>query len=301
VRRPPLASLALLLPVTLGAVLRHPGAPDDEGGALLAPRGAFPNRETGVRALELAADLVAEHYVLLGSEIQGAGGSDPTTRPTSDTAPGVPRVLGVARRTARTEEGEAWVALEVHLFDERTRVHHAERYSATEGPRLVYREVRDRTGRTVMLEWDEELGALRSIEYTGARDAHRRSVAPEGGALLWLWCMEEVRAGGELSGELPLYDPVAGRVDPVRAETTWLPIHGFPFRSVTWRRSDGTLSAEFFALGDRILVWRRQRGGAVLQRVDEAEYDVTLTWGRERGGVPGAVTGSLRGADEGGG
>lgn len=278
-RRPILATTALLLPALLG-VARE--VSQDE--VLRAPAGAFPGRETAVRALEVSADLEAEHYLLLGPASAGEG-----------VEAGAAPLLGVARRAARTEGEATWVELEAHLFDPATRVHHAERYSAREGPRLVYREVRDRAGRTVLLEWDDDLGALRSTEWTGAREATRRTVDPEGGALLWLWCMEQVRAGAELRGLLPIFDPLAGRTELLSVESERFGPFGAPLRATTWRRADGTIAASFVAAGDRILLWRRQRGGPVYLRVDATEYGVALAWGREHGGVPGVVTGSLRG------
>jgi len=196
-----------------------------------------------------------------------AAGSTPLAEPPS----GVCALLrsdvdGVVRLESRTT-----------YFDVDTRVIHTEELTP-DGPKLVWREVRERSGRTVILDWVGGEWEVASVDWSGL-EAERRPIDPARGVVLPSFLLEEVRSGSYLSGGFDVFDPLANGVEELvgSTRTVWLPVPlAAPLRHFVWRRADGTLAGEYWFAGRELVGFRLQAGGPVARRIDAATYEDLL-------------------------
>ncbi len=193
------------LPVLLGTLVL---------GAPVIPRWPGPLQESGSALRELVVAGRGETHVRW-FRLEKRG-DDPAER-------SIP--LGLLRWLSSREEatGEVRVELEWTLFEPGTRILHTEEV-APAGRKLVWRERRERTGRTLRLEGSSRRG-FSSVETTGA-EIHRRELSSRGHLPLLL--LEAHRRGLELPARVSLLEPLSGafetrfprvEVDPLGVRT----------------------------------------------------------------------------------
>jgi hypothetical protein len=205
----------------------------------------------------------------LGAALVGPGSDDATRVETfalfarDRGSPKVP--LGVARWSARrAEDGTALLERELLLFEEGLRLLHTEELPrGAGGGKLVWREMSERAGRTLLAE---RLGPDPAIPGRGARlrtveggtaETVRRERTLRPGTLFPLELAERLRAGaGEpLAGAARVLDPLAGDVAPLEIRSRALPgTHGLLRRS-DLRREDGSLVATHVFAGSALLAF----------------------------------------------
>lgn len=247
-------------------------------GALPIPDDEVGEAESAVRELVLDAHprARAEHFALLlpPDPLAGEGEEDP--------AASAPRVVGVARWFEAERRAGTHLELELDLFELQMRVHHVER-TTLDGPKLVWREQYEGRGRTVLVQREEGEEELHLSQWTGAQQALRSEVG-ELGLLFPLWLLERERAGFWFEGWLPVFDPLAARVEERRPQRTRWNLPGpHVLRRCRFTRRDGTPAGEWWFLGDALLAFRLQEGGPVALRVSEEEHQSLLRWGRTEG------------------
>jgi len=184
--------------------------------------------------------------------------------------------LGAEADSMRTE-------LRVDYFPIKTRVMHVERQTPS-GPRLIWRETRARSGRTVMVDWGPEGESLTSLDWSG-RDAVKQEELPGVGALLPLYLIDHVRAGQFLGGRFDVFNPVSNRIEEWTASVKrvpFLPTSPQRARRLVLTRVDGSLAGEYLFFGTELMLFRLQRGGPVAVRTDRKTYDSMLQGDRER-------------------
>ncbi len=185
--------------------------------------------------------------------------------------------VGIASSTFRAREnggaGRASAELRFELWQIRTRVHHVESVTPR-GPRLVWRELRERSGRTVRVDWSEDGKRLVQVDWSGA-EAVRGESTPESGALLPLFLVASVRDGAFPTGRFDVYDAPSGRVEELRVSVLRCPLAGAPglsMRRLELLRADGTLAGDYLFLGRELVAFRVQEGGPVALRVSTVDY-----------------------------
>jgi len=192
-------------------------------------------------------------------------------------------VLGVAAVHVGAEKDAMRTEMRLDYFPIKTRVMHVERQTPT-GPRLIWRETRPRSGRTVMVDWGPDGESLTSVDWSG-RDALRQEELPEVGALLPLYLINHVREGQFLGGRFDIFNPISNRVEEWTASVkrvALLPTSPNHARRLVLTRADGSLAGEYIFVGKELLLFRLQRGGPVAVRTDRAGYDAALRGDRER-------------------
>ena len=230
----------------------------------------------GVRELHLEAaeHSRAEHFALLLAPV-GLG-------PDAGLAAAAPQVVGVARLFSAQRRAGPAQELELEFFELDTRVHHVER-TTLEGPKLVWRELRDGEGRTVLLQRGEDDEGLRMQQWTGAQAALRSEVGLDG-LLFPLWLLSRERDGTWFEGWLPVFDPLAGAVEERRpSRARWSLPGGLVVRRCRWTRRDGTPAGEWWFLGQRLVGLRFQEGGFVASAISAEEHGRLQRWGRSEG------------------
>ena len=191
--------------------------------------------------------------------------------------------LGVAAVHVGAEKDSMRTEMRLDYFPIKTRVMHVERQTPT-GPRLIWRETRPRSGRTVMVDWGPDGESLTSVDWSG-RDARRQEELPEVGALLPLYLINHVREGQFLGGRFDIFNPISNRVEEWTASVkrvALLPTSPNRARRLVLTRADGSLSGEYIFVGKELILFRLQRGGPVAVRTDRASYDAALHYDRER-------------------
>lgn len=153
--------------------------------------------------------------------------------------------------------------IEVLFLEEGLKVIHSERASQ-EGRVLVYREVRERAGRTVFLEGSSESG-YSSLEL-GAAESLRRT-HPGRGELPLLLIAAAAR-GEELPGAASVFDPLSVAFEPLR-----LALDG---RALDLLRADGSRRWRVSLQGGVPVEMRWQPGGPVARAITPAEHERLL-------------------------
>jgi len=121
---------------------------------------------------------------------------------------------GLARWTSGPDLGGGLrVELELFFLEDGVRVFHSERASSS-GRVLVFREVRERAGRTLFLEGSPE-GGYASIELSSA-EPRRRAHAERGELPLLL--LEAARRGAQLPASTLVFDPLGSTFETTHLE-----------------------------------------------------------------------------------
>ena len=174
-----------------------------------------------------------------------------------------------------TETAGGWrIDTETTWFDAKTRVYHAERLRELE-KKLVWREVRARGGRTVLLVPAGASTCLESLEPV-AEEVVRR-FRYEQGLCLPLELVDRARRGEALQGDFRVFVPLSHGLEELRLST--LGLFGGWLRRLEMRRGDGTLAGRYLFVGDRLVAFRLQERGP-LARAIPAEEHAALVGGR---------------------
>ena len=244
-------------------LLAAPGSPQDDGRALP------PLERPGLLELTLPerAGVLAEHFRL---ELPGAA---------PDAAP-----LGAARLVRIEDAGERRLEWDTFFFDARVRVLHIERLER-DSLALVWRELGERTGRTVHVSFDQSSNALDVSDVGGPAARHRELVLGEG-AFAPLFLLEQDRAGRLSPGAFRRVDANAAAIESVRLEHGVVPGHWLAgTRLSSWTRPDGSLAGRYLFAGDRLKAFQVQEGGPVAVAISPVQYEAlpgAASWGRRR-------------------
>lgn len=201
--------------------------------------------------------------------------------------------LGIARWIGGPDpEGEGgWrVECDTLFFDSETHVIHTERLRPR-ARKLVWREVRERSGRTVFLTWDPELG-VKSIEMTG-NDQIRRELDPGRGALLPLSAVEMVRQGTDLHGSAPVFQPLGNALETLSFSVR----DQADERVLELRREDELCAGSYRFRGKELVAFRWQAGGPMASRITRAQYEALLATRKRQLATPSAAEGSGAGSE----
>ena len=227
-----------------------------------------PLENGDVRVLELPAapELRVEHFRL---------DLPRTRRAARDCLPSAWRAGSPRRR--RT--GSLLLEYEISFFDIETKVLLAERLHRDE-IKLVWREVRQRGGRTVLLEWSAEDPVLRASDTWGG-EVRRKVLEHPSGLLMPLYLLDQVRRGGRFEGPVAVFDPRTGGVEevvlkigppPARTHARVQGDEPSALRCVEQRRRDGVLVARHVFRNDALVAFQWQEGGPLATRVSAADY-----------------------------
>ena len=182
--------------------------------------------------------------------------------------PGAPEdepPVGLARYVSGPDsEGGARVELELQYFARGVTVIQIEQVSPAR-KRLVFREVRERGGRTLFLEGPS--GAGLSGYELGGPEVVRRELAD---GLLPLFLIEAARTGGALPEEADVVDPLAAGVEELR----FLRREDREGESVLEvRRTDGSLRWRLTTLAGELRELRFQERGPLARPVTAEEFE----------------------------
>ncbi len=247
-----MAPVLLLLELALATALAAIGVP--------APQPGAPAQEDGTLVLVPPGEQVEDWYVL---EVQRVG---PDGRPRSEA---------VGTACLRRSETGAGLRLEAEYRHPQVdaRILIVEEPTPG-GRRLVYRELVDRAGRSVVLE---RIGPARwsLLEWGGPRKL-RQELDVGGPLALPLELAERARRGRVDDGPLTVYDPLAGRPVTLRARLVDVATGPEDVYEVRYERADGTLAASYRIRAGKIVEFSTSRGGprarlASYSEVSEAE------------------------------
>jgi hypothetical protein len=190
--------------------------------------------------------------------------------------------VGLVRWISAPPSGEApgWRAeCEVLFFAEGRRVIHSERLDH-ERRELVFREVGERSGRTLRLVWTPD-GQAVSTEATGD-EVRRRTFDLAGGAVLPLAVVELARRGAAWRDEVPVFLPLANAIETLVVE---LSDEGAT-RTLRLSDAEGLGRGSYRFQGRSLVAFRWQDGGLLASAVERAEHDHWLAqhraWQRDR-------------------
>lgn len=190
------------------------------------------------------------------------------------------RPLGLVRHLEGTRDGVPWMERDTHWLEPRTRVLHVECPRLHE-PLLVWREMRRRGGRTLLLVQDEAGGPVRAVEWEGG-DATRTEAAVGHVPTTPLVLLHALREDRREPGALELFDPLARATEPLTLGIARAPLPGGqPLRLVEARRPDGELALRAVFAGRSLLAWQDQEGGPVAHRIGALRHDALLRAGLE--------------------
>lgn len=189
-------------------------------------------------------------------------------------------MLGVAQlRRSRLDHG--WqLELEVSYPFERVRLLGVECLNPR-SPRLVWREILPRGGRTVFAEWTEESAELRAHEW-GMDGSLRERKSTCRGAVMPHYLLELARCGQVTGGTFEVFDPLLRDLSPWTLSTSYELAEGVADeaggggprpRRVELRREDGTLAGSYLFQGTQLVSFRWQEGEVEARRITETEYD----------------------------
>ena len=149
-------------------------------------------------------------------------------------------------------------------------------------PRMVWREVSDGAGRTVMAEWTARSEELRVREW-GIDGSLRETKQTRAGAVMPQYLLELIRSGQVTAGGFEVFAPLSHDLErwtlvtsyrrERAAGTTYL-------RQAELRREDGTLAGRYVFRGEDLVEFQLQEGGAVARRMEAAAFaDLRARWG----------------------
>ena len=249
--------MALLQLLALGLVsagLASTGAlrvpvPDGARGSLLAPLSSGDVREVELAA---APGALVRHFRL------DAPGAAPGAKP-----------VGLAR-WLRADGGGGRTRLEVETWlpGAAARVLHVEVVGGGE-QKLVWREVRERAGRTLLAVGDLA-GELRIADTVGG-EVRRVSIAAPRDAVFPLELLESVRTEAACAGPRALFEPLSGTVSEVELRLAPLP-GPLPLRCARLVRADGTSGGVFLFAGTELILYRLQAGGPLATPIGAEEH-----------------------------
>lgn len=187
-------------------------------------------------------------------------------------------------RSSLTAKG--WhLELVVHFPAEGIRVYAVE--CLTEhGPRLVWREVCPRAGRTLLADWTEGGERLRAREWA-ADGSLRESCDASRGAVLPLYLVELLRSGQLSQGAQLVFDPLGRALERQSIRTSYAKEVTNEGRSAFARvvelaREDESLAARYVFQGAELVRFQWQEGGWIARRIDGEEYLRRLADSEER-------------------
>ncbi len=284
---------------------RIPLAPLFALGAALAagggPRVAPEPPPVGTRAAGVALDGQERVERFL---VEWAGAGLPPAG-----APGLPEALeearlrgevGLVELRRRRVDGGWQLEQDIAFPFEGVRVMAVECLSAV-SPRLVWREVTPRGGRTLFAEWRERSEALRVVEW-GLDGSLRESHETGRGAVMPQYLVELARAGHLDGGTFRVFDPLAGGLERWTLTQRYLTAGdgGAPggpelLREIELRREDGSLAGRYRLRGDELLELAWQEGGLRVSPLDEEGYRRRRReWGLDPAGGPEPATPTVR-------
>lgn len=211
-------------------------------------RGGSPLESGLVRSLDLEppSGTWVQHFLL---ERSGAAAGE--------------RPVGLLRYLAGPDAEGGWrVELELQYLSDGTTVIHTEQVSPARR-RLVFREVRERGGRTLFLEGAGAAG-LSGYELGGPEVV--RHQLPAGALPLFL--IESARTGGTLPEVMAVLDPLGACVEELRLlDRVQAGEH-----VLEARRGDGSLRWRVSVSAARLGEWRFQERGPVARAIAPAQY-----------------------------
>ncbi len=173
----------------------------------------------------------------------------------------------------RVRDPHAWRSeLELILFDKRTRVVHTERVSRARRE-LVFRELREGSGRTVRCVWTPDQKALCSDASGG--EVRYRHFDLRGGAALPLTVVDVVRRGGEWKPGVRVFEPLAASFEamtPVVSKPIELGTSASERVLDIWR-ADGLSAGTYRFDGDALLSFSWQAGGPVATAIPTETFE----------------------------
>lgn len=279
------------------ALLKAPGSPPDSAqGGTGSVRGQLRSWQVALAASSLALPLLnaagpatsqsessapaalwgpppqtrlrEECFVLeLQAEQEGPAGAPATApSPSGETAAGAASV-GLARARRLLSSSGQQLELDVVFFDDSTRVLHVE-HSAGGEAKLVWRELRPGSGRTLSAHWLDGSRSLEVREWAGRRSHQTEVQAPSGG-ILPLHLLELVRDGALEGGSVPVFDPLSRALEAVALRVIIEPASS---RRVELVREDGTLAGVWEFDGASLVAFQWQAGGLRARRIAPEEY-----------------------------
>jgi len=143
---------------------------------------------------------------------------------------------------ARFGDTGAWRSeLEVVLFAQDTRVVHTERVGRLRRE-LVFRELRERAGRTVRCVWTPDQKAISSDASFG--EVRYRDFDLRGGAAFPLTLVDVVRRGGTWSGDVRVFQPLAWSFETITPVVSTMVEAGAPVRAADAAGRAGVSAAD---------------------------------------------------------
>jgi hypothetical protein len=268
-------------------------SPESPAGArksrgVSAQAGAASDDDAGASGSRSA--LRVERFVICDEPPQGSDGDGD-----SDGDPTCGRALGAVewRRMAR-EEG---MQIECEMLFARAgrgatcqRVLHVEEL-CRDRSRLVWRELGDASGRSVLAEWGADGESLHTVDW-GKVETLREEISASRGAVMPLYLIEMLREGRITSGRQLVFDPLTRALSELEIRTSYAdaaqpPCPAGPTaswasrglslaRCVELRRSDGTLAGRYRFRGCDLIAFQRQEGGAWACRVGAREHSAAV-------------------------
>jgi hypothetical protein len=172
--------------------------------------------------------------------------------------------IGLLRYVAGPDaEGGARVELELQYLTEQTLVVHTEQASPARR-RLVFREVRERGGRTLFLA-GPSAGGFSGYELGGPEVVRHELPGGE----LPLFLVEAARLGLVPADETDVLDPLAACPEPLKL----LRRQAGEERVLEARRADGSLRWRVSLRAERLLEWRFQERGPLARAILPEEYE----------------------------
>lgn len=169
-----------------------------------------------------------------------------------------PHVVGLACLRRSVRAGRVRLEAEFRYPDAGSRVLIVEE-PCPGGRRLVYRELVDRAGRSVVLE-ELDGGGYSLLEW-GGPEKRSGPLGCNGQISFPLELAEAARVQHVDRESIELFDPLAGRPVRVRAQLVPIAAEPEPVYEVRYERDDGTLAASYRIRSGRIVEFQWQRGG----------------------------------------
>jgi hypothetical protein len=150
-------------------------------------------------------------------------------------------------------------------------------------PRLVWRELTPRGGRTIFAEWGVKDEELKVLEW-GQDGSLRESLDTSRGAVMPQYLLELVRAGNVSSGQFEVFDPIVGGLDLWTLEITFPAppdeAQALVLRQAEFRRSDGSLAGRYRFAGGDLVEFQWQEGCLRLRKINaQAFQGRQIAWG----------------------